>query len=139
MQSYGKVWQDIFYLYPKLAMEFLGRLIISTLAVLITSYILPGVHIDGAINALLVAAVLSLLNAVIKPVLVLLTVPITLFTLGFFLLVINAVMILLASKIVPGFKVEGFWTAFFFSLVLSFVNAVFNSFSPKRSPRDENN
>ena len=113
-------------------MEFLGRLIISTLAVLVTSYILPGVHIDGALTALLVAAVLSLLNAVVKPVLVFLTIPITLFTLGFFLLVINAVMILIASKLVSGFKVDGFWIAFFFSLVLSLVNSVFTSLNSKK-------
>lgn len=113
-------------------MKFLGRLIISTLAVLVTSYILPGVHIDGAITALIVAAVLSLLNAVVKPVLIILTIPITLFTLGFFLLVINAVMILLASSLVPSFHVDGFWTAFLFSLVLSIVNSIFNSLNSKR-------
>ena len=113
-------------------MEFLGRLIISTLAVLVTSYLMPGVHIDGVLTALLVAAVLSLLNAVVKPVLVILTIPITLFTLGFFLLVINAVMILLAGKLVQGFHVDGFWIAFFFSLVLSLVNSVFNSLNSKK-------
>lgn len=113
-------------------MEFLGRLIISTLAVIVTSYVLPGVHIDGALTALLVAAVLSLLNAVVKPVLIILTIPITLVTLGFFLLIINAVLILLTSKLLsPGFHVEGFWVAFFFSLVLSFVNAIFNSLNTK--------
>ncbi len=113
-------------------MEFLGRLIISTLAVLVTSYILPGVQIEGALTALMVAAVLSFLNAIIKPVLVILTIPITLFTLGFFLLVINAVMILLASRLVPAFHVNGFWTAFLFSLVLSIVNSVFNKLNTKR-------
>ncbi|MCX6290491.1 MAG: phage holin family protein [Bacteroidetes bacterium] len=113
--------------------EFLGRLVISTLAVLVTSYILPGVHIDGAFTALLVALVLSGLNAIVKPVLVVLTIPITLFTLGFFLLVINAIMILFASKLVDGFRVDGFWTAFFFSLVLSLANSIFNSLN---SPRE---
>jgi len=113
-------------------MKFLGRLMVSTLAVLVTSYILPGVHIDGVITALIVAAVLSLLNAVVKPVLIILTIPITLFTLGFFLLVINAVMILLASSLVPSFHVDGFLTAFLFSLVLSIVNSIFNSLNSKR-------
>ena len=112
-------------------MEFLGRLIISTLAVLVTSYILPGVQIDGALTALLVAAVLSLLNAIVKPILVILTIPITLVTLGLFLLVINAAMILLASRLVPGFHVDGFWTAFFFSLLLSIVNSVFNALNAR--------
>ena len=114
-------------------MEFLGRLMVSALAVIVTSFLLPGVHIDGALTALLVAAVLSLLNAVVKPVLVILTIPITVVTLGFFLLIINAVLILLTSKLLsPGFHVENFWVAFFFSLVLSFVNAVFNSLNSKR-------
>lgn len=114
-------------------MEFLGRLIVSALAVIVTSYVLPGVQIDGALTALLVAAVLSLLNAVVKPVLIILTIPITVVTLGFFLLIINAVLILLTSKLLsPGFHVDGFWTAFFFSLVLSFVNAIFNSLNAKR-------
>src|SRR5437870_1562942 len=99
-------------------MEFLGRLIVSALAVLVTSYILPGVHIEGALTAVLVAAVLSLLNAIVKPIFVILTIPITVVTMGFFLLVINAVMILIASKLVTGFQLDGFWTAFLFSLVL---------------------
>ena len=114
-------------------MEFLGRLIISALAVIVTSFLLPGVHIDGALTALLVAAVLSLLNVVVKPILVILTIPITVVTLGFFLLVINAFLILLTSKLLsPGFHVDSFWVAFFFSLVLSLVNAVFNSLNSKR-------
>jgi putative membrane protein len=125
------------YFSKKIKMKFLGRLIISTLAVLVTSFLLPGVHIDGALTALLVAAVLSLLNAVIKPVLIILTIPITLVTLGFFLLIINAVMILFASKLVPGFRVDGFWTAFFFSLVLSLVNSIFNSLNSKREEEGE--
>jgi len=69
---------------------------------------LPGVNIDSATTAVLVAFVLSLLNAVIKPLLVLLTIPITIFTLGIFLLVINALIIQLAGWIVPGFEVKGF-------------------------------
>jgi len=113
-------------------MEFLGRLIISTLAVLVTAYIFPGVRIDGALTALMVALILSLLNAIVKPILVVLTIPITVFTLGFFLLVINAGMILLASRLVPKFHVEGFWTAFFFSLVLSLVNSVFTRLNQPR-------
>jgi putative membrane protein len=105
-------------------MDFLARLIISTLAVMVTSFLLPGVNIDSAITAVLVAFVLSLLNAVIKPLLILLTIPITIFTLGIFLLVINALIIQLAGWIVPGFEVNGFWTAFFFSIVLSLITTV---------------
>ena len=106
-------------------MEFLARLITSALADIVTSYLLPGVHVDGAITAIIVAAVLAFLNAIVKPILVLLTIPITVVTLGLFLLVINALMILAAQKIVPGFSVDGFWIALLFSIVLSVVNAVF--------------
>jgi putative membrane protein len=114
-------------------MKFIAQLVISTLAVIITSFILPGVHIDSALTGILVAAVLAVLNTVLKPVLIILTIPITLFTLGLFLLIINAGIILLASEIVPGFYVSGFWTALFFSIILSFVTSVFNMIS-----REEN-
>jgi putative membrane protein len=112
-------------------MRFLAQLIVSALAVIITSLILPGVHMDSAITGILVAAVLAVLNAIIKPILVILTIPITIVTLGLFLLIINAGMILLASKIVPGFNVEGFWTAFFFSIILSIITSVFNGLARK--------
>ncbi|HNP98520.1 MAG TPA: phage holin family protein [Bacteroidia bacterium] len=112
-------------------MEFLGRLFMSALAVIVSSLVLPGVHIDGAITALIVAAVLAVLNAIVKPVLVLFTIPITIFTLGLFLLVINAVMILLVDKLVDGFSVEGFWTALLFSIILSAVTSVFSSLNSK--------
>jgi putative membrane protein len=114
---------------------FAGRLIVSTLAIVITAYIMPGVHVDDALTALWVALVLSVLNAVVKPVLIFLTLPVTLVTLGLFLLVINALMILLAGNIIPGFQVNGFWPAFFFSMVLTFVNAVLSSFTPGQPPR----
>jgi putative membrane protein len=114
-------------------MKFLAQLIVGTLAVLISSFIFKGVHVDSVITALCVAAVLSLLNAIIKPILVILTIPITIFTLGLFLLVINACMVLLADKIVPGFKVDGFWTAFFFSIILSLITSVFNGLNSEKS------
>jgi putative membrane protein len=108
-------------------MNFLAQLVISALAVIITALILPGVNIDSALTGVIVAAVLAALNSILKPLLVILTIPITLFTFGLFLLVINASMILLASKLVPGFRVDGFWTALFFSIILSLVTSVFNS------------
>ncbi|HRH67255.1 MAG TPA: phage holin family protein [Bacteroidia bacterium] len=108
-------------------MEFLGRLFMSALAVIVTSLLLPGVHVDGAFTALIVAAVLALLNALVKPILIFLTIPITVLTLGLFLLVINAGMILLVDKLVDGFSVQGFWTALFFSIILSIVSALFSS------------
>ena len=102
-------------------MQLLIRLIISTIAVLVTDLLLPGVHAEDFLTGLLVAITLSPLNTFLKPLLVLLTLPVTLVTLGLFLLVINAGMVLLASKIVPGFVVESFWWALGFSLLLSIV------------------
>ncbi len=103
------------------AMQLIIRLIISTIAVLVTDLLLPGVHAEDFLTGLLVAITLSLLNTFLKPLLVLLTLPVTLVTLGLFLLVINAGMVLLASTIVPGFVVESFWWALGFSLLLSIV------------------
>ena len=108
-------------------MNFLTRLVTSALAVIVVTYVLPGVSVDNAITAIIVAAVLALLNTIIKPVLIFLTFPITIVTLGLFLLVINALMILLASRIVPGFSVDGFWWALLFSIILSIVTGIFNS------------
>jgi putative membrane protein len=107
-------------------MKIIIQLIISTLAVLISAYLLPGVTIEGNnfFTALLVAAVLSFLNIVVKPIMIVLTIPFTVFTFGLFLLVINAVIILLAAKIVDGFEVDGFWYALLFSFVLSLVNSI---------------
>ncbi len=104
--------------------NFLARILVSGLAVLITAYLLPGVDVDGMLGAVIVAAVLALLDAVVKPILVILTLPVTFLTLGLFLLVINAGVILLASKIVPGFTVDGFWRALLFSIILSVINSI---------------
>src|SRR6185295_19180099 len=108
-------------------MNFLTRLVTSSLAVIIVTYLLPGVSVDNVVTAIIVAAVLALLNMVIKPLFILLTLPVTIVTLGLFLLVINALMILLASKIVPGFYVDGFWWTFIFSIILSIVTGIFNA------------
>ncbi|MEP7127307.1 MAG: phage holin family protein [Chitinophagales bacterium] len=106
-------------------MNFLVKILISGLAVLITAYLLPGVAVDGMLGAVIVAAVLAVLDAIIKPLMIILTLPVTIVTLGLFLLVINAFVILLASKIVPGFKVDGFWWALLFSVILSIISSVF--------------
>ena len=104
-------------------MRFIVKIIISTLAVLITAYLLPGVSIENQsfFTALMVALVLAFLNALVKPILIFFTIPITIFTLGFFILVINAIIIIWASRLVDGFHVEGFWKALLFSLILSVV------------------
>ncbi len=109
-------------------MKILARLIVGVLAVLITAWLLPGVHVDGILTAIVVAVVISFLNAFLRPVLILLTIPVTILTLGLFLLVINALLILLAAKMIDGFAVSGFWTAMGFSLILSLVSSVLQAF-----------
>jgi putative membrane protein len=114
-------------------MDFIIKIIISTLAVLISSFLLPGVRIEdnNFFTALLVAVVLAFLNAVVKPIMVILTIPITIVSLGLFLIVINALIILLASKLVSGFHVNGFWWALLFSLILSMVTSILESLKQK--------
>lgn len=109
-------------------MNFILRMLLSALAVLLLANILPGVSVESYWVAVLVAVVLSLLNLIVKPLLVILTLPVTLVTLGLFLLVINAVIILLASNLVTGFSVDGFWTALLFSLLLSLLQAILFAF-----------
>lgn len=109
-------------------MNFILRMLLTALAVLLLANILPGVSVESYWIAVLVAVVLSLLNLLVKPLLVILTLPVTLITLGLFLLVINAIIILLASKLVSGFAVDGFWTALLFSLLLSLLQAILFTF-----------
>lgn len=105
-------------------MGILIRWLISAGAIIIASYLLPGVHVESFVTALIVAVVLGILNAILKPILFLLTLPITILTLGLFSLVLNAIMILLASQFVSGFMVDGFFWALLFSIVLSLINSV---------------
>jgi len=103
------------------------RLLISGLSVIITSYILPGVKVDSLLTAIIVGVVLGIVNSVIKPILILLTLPVTIMTLGLFTLVINGLLVLLTSSLVPGFRVENFWWAVLFSIVISLVSWFLNS------------
>ena len=105
-------------------MALLINWLLPALAIVAAAYILPGVHVESFLTALVLAVVLGIINAILKPILVLLTLPITIVTLGLFTLIINAVLILLATLIVPGFQVDGFLWALLFSIVLSLVNAV---------------
>lgn len=98
--------------------------LVSALAILVAAYLIPGVNVT-LVGALVLAIVWALINLFIKPIITILTFPITLVTLGFFSLVVNALLIILASKFVPGFGVSGFWSAFFFAIVLSLINALF--------------
>lgn len=106
-------------------MNWIVRFLLSGLAVLLAAYLLPGVNVEDYWTALVVALVLSIVNIFVKPFLIILTIPITFITLGLFLLVINALMILLADYFVDGFVVDGFWWALLFSLILSTFNSLF--------------
>jgi len=103
-------------------MGFLLQWLVSGVAIIITAYLLPGVALEGFLAALVTALVLGLVNAIIRPILILLTLPLNILTLGLFTLVINALLIMLAATIVPGFAVQGFWWALLFGVVLAIVN-----------------
>ncbi|MEK7646385.1 MAG: phage holin family protein [Patescibacteria group bacterium] len=115
-------------------MNIIFHWIVSALAIIIAAYLLPGVAISGLIAALIVAVVLGIINVFIKPIIILLTLPINILTLGLFTLVINAALIMLASSIVPGFVVDGFWWAFVFAIVLWMINSVFHSMGSTSDP-----
>ncbi len=108
-------------------MKLVLRLLLTAAAVVILAKVLPGVSIDSYVTAIMVAVVLGLLNFLVKPVLIVLTLPITLITLGIFLLFINAIIILLADSFIAGFDVSNIWWALLFSLLLSFLQSVFHS------------
>jgi putative membrane protein len=103
-------------------------LVLQALAVLISAYLIPSVVVDSFLAALSVAVVLGLLNTFLKPLLLLLTLPLNVLTLGLFTLVINTVVVLIASKIVSGFSVDSFLSALLFSLILSLVNFILSTF-----------
>jgi putative membrane protein len=113
-------------------MNWIVRFLLSGVAVVLTAYLLPGVDVQDYWTALIVALVLSLVNIFVKPFLILLTIPLTFVTLGLFLLVINALMILLTDYFVDGFLVDGFWWALFFSLILSLFNGLFSDMAGEK-------
>ncbi|HEX2956161.1 MAG TPA: phage holin family protein [Chitinispirillaceae bacterium] len=92
-------------------MPFIAKLLISALSIGVAAYIVPGIHINNFMTLLITAFIFGILNALVRPILVLLTLPITVVTLGIFLLIINAFLFLLVSWIVPGFSISSFWSA----------------------------
>jgi putative membrane protein len=111
------------------SMGILINWLLSALVILSAAYVLPGVKIEGFFTALVVALILGVVNAVLKPILVILTLPINILTLGLFTLVINALLIMLTSSLVPGFRVESFWWALLFGILLSVINAFLDKIS----------
>jgi putative membrane protein len=119
-------------------MNFIIKIFLNAISVMIVAYLLPGVHVQDFFAALILAFLLAILNASVKPVLVFLTIPATIFSLGLFLLVINAVIIEIAAWIMrpDQFRVDSFWWALGFSLLLSFVNGIFDRLTIKRNRED---
>ncbi|MEZ4798067.1 MAG: phage holin family protein [Flavobacteriaceae bacterium] len=104
------------------------KLVLTAIAVIILAKLLPGVSLDNTLTTpLIVALVLAVLNVLVRPILILFTLPITILTLGLFLLVINALIILLADKLIDGFGVSSIWTAILFSILLSILQSVLHS------------
>ncbi|RJQ34159.1 phage holin family protein [Candidatus Parcubacteria bacterium] len=108
-------------------MKILIHWLISAIAIIISAYFLKGVHVDGFMTALIIAIVLGAINGFIRPILVFLTLPITIVTLGLFLLVLNTLLIMLVAAIIPSFTLDGFWWALIFGIVLTFVNTILQS------------
>jgi putative membrane protein len=104
------------------------RWLTLTAAIIAASYLLDGIQISGFISAFFAAAMLGILNAILRPIALLLTLPINVLTLGLFTFVINALMLKMASGVIPGFNVHGFWTAVIGSLIISIVSWLLNSF-----------
>jgi putative membrane protein len=104
--------------------KFLTKLLVTAIASLIAAYILDDVYIASFITAFIVAVVLGLLNTFVKPILVILTIPVTVFTLGLFLLVINVLIIKWTDSLVSGFEVHGWWAALLFSIMVSVVASI---------------
>jgi len=116
-------------------MRILIHWIVSALAILVTAYLLPGVAIDGFTAALIVAIVLGLINAVLRPLLMFLTLPINILTLGLFVFVINGLLVMLAASIVPGFAVDGLLSGILFAIIVAIVHAVLGMFEgDKKEP-----
>jgi len=111
---------------------FVLRVLVNALAIWLATEIVPGLAVRRAATVLVAAMVLGLVNAIVRPVLLVLTLPLTLVTLGLFLFVLNALCLWLTSAIVPGFEVRGFWAAFWGALVISAVSWVVNAFLSDR-------
>lgn len=113
-------------------MNLVLRILITAILVMVIAHFMPGVVVASFTTSLIVAVVLGLLNIFVKPILILLTLPVTLITFGLFLLVINALIILLCTKIVGGFHIAHFWTALLFSIILSISQSVFYGLTDKK-------
>ncbi len=110
----------------------IARCLISTGAIIVASYLLDGIRVGSFFSAFLAAAMLGIVNAFFRPIVIILTLPVNILTLGLFTFVINALMLKMVSGVIPGFDVHGFWTAVLGSLVVSTVSWLLNSFINER-------
>lgn len=108
-------------------MKLITKLLLNAIAVFVIAQFLTGVSVNNYITAIIVAIVLSVLNVLVKPFLVIFTLPVTILTLGLFMLIINAFIIILADKLVDGFYVSSIWTALLFSILLSVLQSILHS------------
>ena len=107
---------------------FLIRWLVTTIAVFAAEKIIPGIHCQSAGALLGASLLLGIINAFVRPILLLLSIPFIILTMGLFILVVNALMLMLVAQIIPSFVVDGFWSAFFGSIVISFVSWILSSF-----------
>lgn len=115
-------------LWYNLGMKTILHFLVYAFAIMVTAFLLPGVHIVGVMAVLVVAVVLGIINAIVRPVLLLITLPLSIMTLGLFVFILNALLVLLVSHIVPGFTVDSFWWALLFGIVLTLVNWILKRF-----------
>ena len=116
-------------------MRFLARLVLNGLAIIIAAWLLPGIHITSPLSALLAGVILGFVNAIVRPVLFFLTLPLTLLTLGLFIFVLNAICFALTAWLVPGFSVDGFFSALVGALLVSVVSWILNGLVVGRRER----
>jgi putative membrane protein len=117
-------------------MRFLVRLVLNGLAIIVAAWLLPGIQITSPLAALVAGVILGFVNAIVRPVLFLLTLPLTLLTLGLFIFVLNAICFALTAWLVPGFSVDGFFSAVFGALLVSIVSWILNGLVVGRRERD---
>jgi len=108
------------------------RWLILTFAIIATSYLIDGIQISGFLSAFFAAAILGILNAFFRPILLILTLPVNILSLGLFTFVINAIVLMMVSGVISGFNVDGFWSAVFGSLLISLVSWLLTSFISER-------
>src|SRR5204862_5007006 len=117
-------------------MRFLARLLLNGVAISVAAWLLPGVHISGPFPALIAGVILGFVNAIVRPVLFFLTLPLTLVTLGLFIFVLNAICFGLTAWLVPGFSVDGFWWALLGALLVSIVSWILNGLFVGKRQKD---